>query len=93
MFVDIHKILKELEFNDGSFPREALAEAIANRNQIIPELLEIIKQGKEKAQELIKQKNYMAHIYAMFLLAKFREKSAYSLSVDFFHSQVKFRSI
>lgn len=83
-FVDIQKILKELEFNDGSFPREALAEAIANRNQIIPELLEIIKQGKEKAQELIEQKNYMARIYAMFLLAEFREKSAYSLIVDFF---------
>ena len=82
--MDIQEILQRLELSDGRFPREALTEAIAKGEQIIPDLLEIIKQAKEKSEELIEQPNYMAHIYAMFILAQFREKRAYPLIVDFF---------
>ncbi len=82
--INIQNILKKLEFNDETFPRTALADAIANRDQIIPDLLEIIKQAKENAEKLVDQGAYFAHIYAMYLLAQFREKSAYPLIVDFF---------
>jgi hypothetical protein len=82
--MDIQEILQGLEHYDGTFPREALTEAIAKGEQIIPDLLELIKQAKEKSEELIEQPNYMAHIYAMFILAQFREKRAYPLIVDFF---------
>ena len=77
-------ILKKLEFNEGTFPLDALLDVIDNRSRIIPELLKILKQAKEKARDLIEQKIYLAHIYAMFLLAQFREKRAYPLIVDFF---------
>ena len=82
--MDIQEILQRLELSDGTFPREALTEAIAKGKQIIPDLLEIIKQAKEEAEDLTEEENYMAHIYAMFILAQFREKSAYPLIVDFF---------
>ncbi len=73
-----------MKFYDGTFPREFLKDTIANRNQIIPELLDVMKQAKEEAQDSIEQENYMAHIYAMFFLAQFRERHAYPLIVDFF---------
>jgi hypothetical protein len=81
---DIPWILKELEYNDGTFPRSALQEAIANRQEITPALLDIIKDAKENVQRLINDDRYMAHIYAIYLLAQFREKRAYPLITDFF---------
>ena len=77
-------ILKELEFNNGTFQRKAVEQAIAAKKQIIPELLNIVKEAKQNAQELVHQGNYIAHIYAMYLLAQFRERRAYPLIADFF---------
>ena len=80
----LQSILRELEFHNRTFPREALASAIANRDRIIPYLLEIIEQAAQNIEYLEKEQNYMAHMYAMYLLAQFREKKAYPLIVDFF---------
>lgn len=76
--------MEELEYNRGTFPRRALGEAIANRHRITPELLHIIKQAKENLQKLVYEEDYVAHFYAMYLLAQFREARAYPLIVDFF---------
>lgn len=80
----IQEILEELEFNYGVFPRKAVEEAIAKREQIIPELLKIIEHAEQNVQELVYQEIYIAHIYAMYLLAQFRESRAYPLIVRFF---------
>ena len=82
--IEIYAVLRELKFNDGIFPREALTKAIANRDLIIPYLLQVIKDAIENLEYLEKEKFYIAHIYAMYLLAQFREKTAYPLIVDFF---------
>lgn len=80
----IQEILSELEFNYGTFPRKAIEDAIANREKITPELLKIIEHAEQNVDELVYQESYMAHIYAMYLLAQFREKRAYPLIVSFF---------
>ena len=80
----VQEILKALEFYDGTFPRKALEDAVHHREQIIPDLLRIIEQIKEKAEKSEVHPDYMAHLYAMFLLAQFRERRAYPLIVDFF---------
>lgn len=82
--MEIQEILKRLERNEGRFPRSAVEEAIAARGQIIPELLNIIEYTKQKVAELTQDGDYMAHIYAMYLLAQFREERAYPALVDFF---------
>ncbi len=78
----IQEILNGLELYDGTFPRKALKEAIAKQEQITPALLKIIEHVTQNIEEL--QENYMAHIYALYLLAQFREERAYPLIVDFF---------
>ncbi len=80
----IQEILKELEFNDGTFPRGAVEEAMAKREQITPELLRILQTAEGDLTTLGQQETYIAHIYAIYLLAYFREKRAYSLIADFF---------
>src|ERR671919_771088 len=82
--MDIQQIIGELEYYDGTFPRRALKEAIASKEQITPILLKILEESTARIQELLEQEDYMAHIYAMFLLAQFREKRAYPLIVNFF---------
>ena len=61
-----------------------MAEAISQREAIIPELLRIIKDATLQIKDIAQDEEYFAHIYAMFLLAQFREESAYQCIVDFF---------
>lgn len=82
--MNVQQILKELEVNTGVFPRQAVQEAIAKQEQITPELLRILEYAAQNVEELMERMDYMAHIYAMFLLAQFREKRAYPLIVNFF---------
>ena len=81
--MDVQDILKQLEVNEGTFPREAVAQAIAQREAITPELLQILEYAHENIEHL-SETGYMAHIFAMYLLAQFRESRAYPLIVRFF---------
>ena len=78
------EILNEITYNDGFFPREALESAIANKDAITQELLKILEYAIENSKELEQDHAYMGHIYAMYLLAQFREKRAYPLIIQFF---------
>lgn len=82
--MDIPTILTKLKYNDGTFPHEALNDAINNQELIIPELLKIIEFTKDNIEELIAEERYIAPIYAMYLLAQFKEKHACRLIIDFF---------
>lgn len=82
--MEVQEILKELEFSYSVFPRKAIEEAIAKREQITPELLKILEHAEQNVQELVYQEDYMAHIFAMYLLAQFRERRAYPLIAKFF---------
>ena len=82
--MEIQEILDKLQINTGKFPREALKQAILNKEAITPKLLEIIEHGARNIEELNEQERYIAHIYAMYLLAQFREKKAYPIIVRFF---------
>lgn len=79
----VTEILEQLEFNTGTFPHEALQEAISMKEEIIPELLKILEFTKINARELSELKDpYWSHIFAMFLLAQFRETKAFPLIID-----------
>lgn len=80
----IQEILQELEYNYGTFPREALQAAIVRREQITPKLLRVLEEAKENVRQLVRKERYIGHIYAMYLLAQFRERRAYPLIADFF---------
>ena len=81
--MEIDEILQQLEFNTGKFPRRAVEAAVACTEGIIPELLRILEHAVENPEAIEREQGYMAHIYAMFLLAQFRETKAYPLIVRF----------
>ena len=80
----IEAILSELEFNDGTFPHRPLQQAMVRKDAITPHLLDILERAVRNIDEVAYQENYIAHIYAIYLLAQFQEKRAYPLIVDFF---------
>lgn len=79
--MEIEDILSELAFDTGQLPREAMEAASAKRNEITPHLLKILQDAIERVDEIIEVDDYCAHLYAMYLLAQFREKRAYPLII------------
>lgn len=80
--MNLKEILIELEYYHGYFPREALEAAISEQNTITPELLKILEHTIQNAEKLVDDYDYMGHLYAMYLLAQFREERAYPLIVE-----------
>jgi hypothetical protein len=82
--VELTEIITELENYTGTFPRLALERAIAEQEAITPLLLATVKEWKSKLEELSERPNYFLHLYAMYLLAQFKETQAYQPIVEFF---------
>jgi hypothetical protein len=77
-------ILSELETHRGYFPREAVAAAIAAPELVTPALLQSLRYATDEAEHIATERtDYMAHLYAMYLLAQFRETRAYPLVAGF----------
>ncbi|MGD9152290.1 MAG: DUF1186 domain-containing protein [Gammaproteobacteria bacterium] len=72
--------LEELQKHNGYFPEKALKMVIAEKDKIVPHLLSSLKNVIANYEVL--DDAAMLHIYAIFLLAQFREKTAYPLILD-----------
>ncbi len=84
--MEITDIVKTFERYRGSFPRKAVEAAVEQREAITPELLRILEYTLANAEELAAEDRkdyYDGHVYAMYLLAQFRETRAFPLVVRF----------
>jgi len=81
--MEIDEIIEQFECFNGKFELEAVEAAIARKDEVIPELLLVLEEiaDPELAAGLDADGEYMAHLYAMYLLAQFRETRAYPLMV------------
>ena len=79
--VEIAEILNAFQSRSGRFEHAAVAAAVEHRQEITDGLLHILEDTLERAEELAPESDYMAHLYAMYLLAQFRETRAYPLVV------------
>lgn len=79
--MEITHILEELAYDMGELPREAIEAAVAKHEQITPHLIRILEEADARIDEIIENDNYQGHLFAMYLLAQFREKSAYPLLI------------
>ncbi len=77
----ISEILRELEPYTGRFPMKAMRAAIEQREAITPELLRALESVAAAPVEWAARKDNMLPMFAIFLLAQFREKAAYRLLV------------
>jgi hypothetical protein len=80
----VPEILKALEPYTGRFPMKAMRAAVEQREAITPELLKVLETCAEDPVGVARREDYMLHVFALFLLAQFREKRAYPLAVKIF---------
>jgi len=74
------EIQKALSHKDNKFPREALEQAVARKDEITPYLLKILERVADDPDEALDLEDY-SYYYAIYLLAQFRETRAYPLIV------------
>jgi hypothetical protein len=83
--MEIAEILEQFELYTGQFPRVAVEAAIAaegaQREELTLELLRVLSETIDEAEDVAYDSDYMVHFYAMYLLAQFRETRAYPLVV------------
>ncbi len=82
----IPEIIAALTHTAKPFPRQAVEEAVKQREAITPELLRILEYCTANIKTISRQEDYLAHIYAFYLLSQFREPRAYRPFVDFVSS-------
>jgi len=80
--LEMDSILRELEQNGGYFPREAVEEAIRRREEITPHLMRALQKAAEGPVDSKEEEASFLPLYAMFLLAQFRDRRAYPLIID-----------
>jgi hypothetical protein len=78
--LSIEEIMEKFFLDSQVFPRHALRQAVEKKNEITPYLLKALELAAEDPEEVLEVSDD-THIYAMFLLAQFREKRAYPLII------------
>jgi Protein of unknown function (DUF1186) len=82
--MQIEEILSELENTTGKFPVVAIERAREEREAITPRLLSTLEELSNNLEELLEKSDYILHLYALYLLAEFREPLAYPVIIKFF---------
>jgi len=83
-FDDIPSILQKLERKEDRFPLAAVCAAISWRDEIVPDLLRILEHTADNLEAVSSDHGYFTPLYAMFLLAQFREPRAYPILIRLF---------
>ena len=73
----MHKVIDELRYHKGRFPRKALERLVARKDEAIPLLLRTLDEVLQDPEIATEDEDYMLHLYSLYLLAQFREKKAF----------------
>ncbi len=91
--MNIDEILSRLQRNEGHFAKDAVLEAVAHRNEVIPALLDVLRDVADNPEPYAADQDRFILTYAMYLLAQFRECQAYPSWSRSFPSLAKSLSI
>ncbi|RKT42996.1 DUF1186 domain-containing protein [Thiocapsa rosea] len=80
----IQDIKTQLETYERTFPEAAVRAAMAQREAMTPLLLECLQATADDPHRVAQTEGAMLHLYAMYLLAQFRERAAYPMLVKLF---------
>ncbi len=80
----VESVFRELIGNRGYFPGLAVEQAYQMRAELTPVLLQALAQAADDPAAIVERDDYLLHIYAMFLLARWRETAAFPLLVRLF---------
>jgi len=77
----IEQIISNLEYFKLPFPHKEMVAAINFKIEITPKLIDLLNYAYQNHSTLSVE--YFGHLYALFILAEFKEKSVFPLVIDF----------
>jgi hypothetical protein len=80
----VNEILSQLQRNEGHFAKDAVLEAVACREEMIPALLNVLRDVANNPEPYASDPKSMIFSYAVYLLAQFRESRAYPYLIQIF---------
>lgn len=86
----IQEIIEQLTHQQETFPQQAVIEAIKQQETITPELLRIVEYAASNAEAVASHDDSLDPLFAIYLLAQFREKRAYFPLVNFITADFMF---
>ena len=90
LVMEIEELFARLDQDQGSFPKDLIAEVIARREEATPRFLAMLEDIDRNPESWLTANDRMIHIYALYLLALFRETRAYPLIVRIFSRSGEF---
>jgi len=66
--MNIDKIIKKIQYNNGRFPKKQLKEIIDGKKEAIPELMRVLEDVANNPEKYLKDQSYFTHIYAIYFL-------------------------
>jgi hypothetical protein len=82
--MSIEDIKTQLETYERTFPEAAVRAAMAQPEAMTPLLLACLQATADDPHKVAQTEGAMLHMYAMYLLAQFRERAAYPMLVKLF---------
>ena len=88
-FMQTDDIIQALTYNQGFFPKAAVVAAMQQQEALTPILLDELRSIIQNPAHPVftDEGDYFLHIYALFLLAYWREQQAFPLMMDFFNHE------
>lgn len=79
---DIEEIFNSIKHNEGRLPKEELQELINREEESSSFLIDYMKDFKKDYKIALEDMSYFGHIYAVYLLAQFKNKEFYNIYLD-----------
>jgi len=84
MSMDLEAIEQALSYYTGTLPEDALRSAVSQRETVTPLLLSSLQKIADNPERFANEDDYILPVFALFLLAEFREHKAYLIVVSIF---------
>ena len=82
----MREVIDNISFIEkGKLPKKELKEIIANKEEAIPELLQVVDHFIDDPSIASANQSYFGHIYALYLLGQFREKALFPKLLQILH--------
>lgn len=77
----MHKLLKQIQYYDETFPKKELEKIVRNKERFIPDLLAVMKDVVKNTEKYLDD-DCMLYLYASYLLAQFQVTEFFDIFLD-----------
>lgn len=86
--MEINEIIENIKYYTEELPKETIKQAIKHKEEITPKLIEMLEYTKNNLDAIYNEEDdFFGYIYAIFLLAEFKEPKAFPYLIDLLNNE------